>query len=96
VRGVRRLAPYAILAAGLGVLSSCTPPVARAQHGVTPQLFPNWAALAPAGRDAAGHFTLLLQRWAGTERARVRREFPTRSCWSSTAPITTYSSPIGP
>jgi len=42
-----------------------------------PQLFPNWATLDPAGRDAAGHFTLLLQRWARTERARVRREFPT-------------------
>jgi non-heme chloroperoxidase len=41
-----------------------------------PQVFPNWATLDGAGRDAARHFTLVLQRWAATERARVRRELP--------------------
>jgi non-heme chloroperoxidase len=41
-----------------------------------PQLFPNWATLDRAGRDAARHFTLVLQRWAAMERARVRRELP--------------------
>jgi pimeloyl-ACP methyl ester carboxylesterase len=42
-----------------------------------PQVFPNWATLDRAGRNAARHFTLVLQRWAAPERARVRREFPT-------------------
>jgi pimeloyl-ACP methyl ester carboxylesterase len=41
-----------------------------------PQVFPNWAALDGAGRNAARRFTLLLQQWASTERARVRRELP--------------------
>lgn len=42
-----------------------------------PQIFPSWAALDPAGRTAANHFTAALQTWAATERARLRRELPT-------------------
>jgi hypothetical protein len=41
-----------------------------------PQVFANWATLDQADRDSALHFTQVLQRWAATERARVRRELP--------------------
>jgi non-heme chloroperoxidase len=37
-----------------------------------PQVFPTWPTLEPAARAAARHFTLVLQRWAATERARFR------------------------
>ena len=38
------------------------------------QLFPFYPALDPPHQEAARRFTAALQRWAGTERARVRRE----------------------
>ena len=41
-----------------------------------PQVFPSWETLDPAARAAARHFTLVLQRWAATERARFRRGLP--------------------
>jgi pimeloyl-ACP methyl ester carboxylesterase len=39
-----------------------------------PQVFPAWAVLDSAQRAAARRFTSVLQAWAATERARVRRE----------------------
>ncbi len=37
-----------------------------------PQVFPTWEGLDPAGRAAARRFTVVLQGWATTERARFR------------------------
>jgi len=42
-----------------------------------PQVFPGWERLDSAGRDAARHFTGVLQSWAAAERTRFRRELPT-------------------
>nr|MBA3659675.1 hypothetical protein [Gemmatimonadales bacterium] len=38
------------------------------------EVFPLWRSFDPAQREAARDFTSRLQRWAATERARVRRE----------------------
>jgi non-heme chloroperoxidase len=40
-------------------------------------LFPTWDSLDSVQRAAALHFTSVLQEWAATERARVRRELAT-------------------
>jgi non-heme chloroperoxidase len=40
------------------------------------QVFPYYEALDPTQRERARQFTAALQRWTGTERARVRRELP--------------------
>ncbi len=42
-----------------------------------PEVFPAWPRLDDAGRAAALHFTMTLQRWATGERSRVRRELRT-------------------
>jgi non-heme chloroperoxidase len=41
-----------------------------------PQVFPTWPTLDAEARAAARHFTLVLQRWAATERARFRHGLP--------------------